>query len=123
MFTVAMPRIISELWVHALIRDCHSKGMMAFQLQRGDKERGGIVIKISNTKGQAYMLEQSMDFDGNKIWRMTPKDGLLSDPQMSEREIDEKIQKAKNRDPDLWILEVEDPGGDYQHMEPISSDF
>lgn len=116
MIPSSSPRIISELWVHALLRQCQSVGLMAFQLARGDKERGSVIIKVSDLSGKAYCLQQSLDFDGNRIWRRSPVSG-----PGDEKDIDQKIQKERGFDPDIWVIEIEDPNSLYDHSEPIEA--
>ncbi|WND03737.1 DUF1491 family protein [Temperatibacter marinus] len=119
-------RLNSELWVQALIRQCQVAGLMAFQVIRGDRERGTILIKVCLMDGTAYLLQQATDFEGNRVWRRTPshmQDNPPSDQNLSEKEIDEKISKERRYDPDVWVVEIEDPKNLYHHSEKIDKDL
>lgn len=114
-----MPRLVADLWVDAEIRSAISQGLMAYRLHKGDKERGSVMIKVMDMRGGAYILQQSMDFDGNRAWARRPHD----DSVMSDPEADDKIRKSRANDPDLWVIEIEDPAGSYELREPINKDL
>lgn len=114
----AMPRLMTDLWVDAEVRRAASQNWMAYRLYKGDKERGSVMIKVADMKGQAYILTQTMDFDGNRVWARRPASG-----QEAETLSDERVKKARTIDPDLWVIEIEDPSDCYSLLEPISKDL
>jgi len=57
-------------------------------------------------KGGVKLLNQSRDMDGNTGW-MDVFDGAAVD----EKKVDEYIGRAVSRDPDVWVVEVEDALG------------
>jgi hypothetical protein len=99
-------RIATELWVMAHIRQCSAQGIAATVLKRGDDWGGAVVIKL-NLLGPGFrVLTQSRDADGNMAW-MQAKAGAV----ISEDEADEYIARQMARDPDLWVIEIEDRAG------------
>lgn len=99
-------RIATELWVMAHIRQCNAQGIMATVVRRGDDWGGAVVIKL-NLLGPGFkVLTQSRDIDGNIAW-LQAKDGAV----LNETEADEYIARQTQRDPDLWVLEIEDRAG------------
>jgi hypothetical protein len=99
-------RIATELWVMAHIRQCHAQGIMATVVKHGDDWGGAVVIKL-NLLGPGFkVLTQSRDIDGNIAW-LQAKDGAV----INEADADEYIARQTQRDPDLWVVEIEDRGG------------
>jgi len=99
-------RIATELWVMAHIRQCSAQGIMATVVKRGDDWGGAVVIKL-NLLGPGFkVLTQSRDIDGNIAW-LQAKDGAV----LNETDADEYIARQTARDPDLWVVEIEDRSG------------
>jgi hypothetical protein len=99
-------RIATELWVMAHIRQCITQGIIATVVKRGDDWGGAVVIKL-NLLGPGFrVLTQSRDIDGNIAW-LQAKEGAV----IAETEADEYIARQIARDPDLWVIEIEDRTG------------
>jgi len=99
-------RIATELWVMAHIRRCTAQGIVATVVKRGDDWGGAVVIKLNLLGPGCRVLTQSRDVDGNIAW-LQAKDGAI----LSDAEADEYIARQTARDPDLWVLEIEDRDG------------
>jgi len=99
-------RIATELWVMAHLRQCIARGIIATVVKRGDDWGGAVVIKLNLIGPGFKVLTQTRDIDGNTAW-MQAKDGAL----MPERDADEYIARQTQRDPDLWVIEIEDREG------------
>lgn len=91
----------SKLWVDAHIRACFLADMPAYVIAKGDPDRGGILLKIDQFKAGILLLERTLDFDGNRVWRQLASgaDALVAT---------EKITKKLGFDEDLWVIEIED---------------
>lgn len=102
-----MDRLATYVWVDALIRRVQIGGASAFVTQKGDADRGDVLIKVARLDGKAALFARSpMSFDEDRFDRM-PGDGSWAD----ERETDETIQRRKGYDADLWVIEIEDTKG------------
>jgi hypothetical protein len=99
-------RIATELWVMAHIRRCITQGIVATVVKRGDDWGGAVVIKLNLLGPGCRVLTQSRDIDGDIAW-LQAKDGAI----LSDAEADEYIARQTARDPDLWVLEIEDRDG------------
>jgi hypothetical protein len=99
-------RIATELWVMAHIRRCTTQGIVATVVKHGDDWGGAVVIKLNLLGPGCRVLTQSRDIDGNIAW-LQAKDGAV----LTEAEADEYIARQTARDPDLWVLEIEDRDG------------
>ena len=95
----------SDLWVYALIRRVQLAGASAAIVRKGDATGGAVLVRTfaaRTRKARLYALAQSGG--GESVW-MQP----LADA--SEVDLDAYVQRAAKRDPDLWIVEIEDRDG------------
>ncbi len=99
-------RIKTEYWVHAHLRRCAIAAVPAFVVRRGDNERGMVLVKINTLDSGCRVLTQARDLDGQLGW-MAALDGTLA----PEAEADAYIARQTARDPDLWVVEIEDREG------------
>ncbi|ABI75975.1 conserved hypothetical protein [Hyphomonas neptunium ATCC 15444] len=102
-----MDRLPARLWTDALIRRASLAGASAFVLQHGDDERGDVLIKVARLDGTAAAYVPSMNLEGERIFLNLAVQGIGPD----ERAVDEYVRRAKARDSDLWIIEIEDREG------------
>lgn len=98
----AEPRIPTHLWLESKIRDLGAQGIGVYVTQRGEKMDGLVLLKLSNMLGQCKLLTQQRDFDGVMGWA-----NALSEEVIEEQKADDYIIRAKSRDPDLWVVEIE----------------
>ena len=96
-------RIPTYLWLDAKIRELSARGVGVYVANRGDKMGGLVLLKISDMAGQCRLLTQQRNLDGALVLM-----NALKDDVMDEKSADDYIARAVNRDPDLWVIEVED---------------
>ncbi len=98
-------RLSVGLWLEAEIRRLNEALTPCFVIKRGNYDTGLVILKSNGLKGQVRLYEQERDFMTNRlVWR-----ALTEDPQ-PEAEADASIARALSRDPDIWVIEVEDSG-------------
>jgi hypothetical protein len=97
-------RIPTHLWVEAEIRRICALGLGVYVLSRGDKTGGIVLQKVSDLKGQCRLLIQQRDLETNLVWV-----NALAGDIVREAEADAYIARSIARDPDLWVVEIEDP--------------
>lgn len=103
----------SEFWVQALIRRAEGGGAHAAVLQRGDARAGAVLVKVVNRReGWARLYAEALRGDGETAWM---------EPVASEEEaaLDAYADRARSRDPDIWVVEVDDPRGRHFLTEPV----
>lgn len=108
------PRLPTNLWVQAGLALCSGRGVPAVVSHRGDPHTGVVLVRISTLNGRARLLTQQRDLDGALKW----VDALPADPAPEEMAADDYIRRARSRDPDLWVVEIEDRTG----TNPFDSD-
>ncbi|KCZ58876.1 DUF1491 family protein [Hyphomonas chukchiensis] len=110
-----MVRLPSKLWVEALIRTVEVAGSSAFVVQKGDAERGDTLIKVSRLDGTAAAYTPSTNLEGERVFRNLLAQGVGPD----EASVDAYIKRARSRDSDLWVVEIEDREGRHFLTEDI----
>ena len=100
-------RLPTYLWADALVRRALVAGAAAFVLQRGDESRGDVLVKVAELNGNARIYGPAMDMDGSRIFIDFATQGIGP----GEKEVDDYIRRARQRDRDLWVIEVEDRAG------------
>lgn len=108
-------RLPTWLWADALIRRVQQSGASCFVLQRGDRERGGIILKVADLTGGARVYVPRTSMDGERVF----VDLRLQGVGEREADVDAYLARARERDPDTWILEVEDRQGRHFLTEPV----
>ena len=103
----------SDLWVGALIRRAEQGGAFAMVARKGDARAGAVLVKVVNRQaGTARLFAEARRGDGESVWM---------EPQAStgEPDLDVYIERAARRDPDLWVVEIEDREGRHFLTEPV----
>jgi hypothetical protein len=98
----------SAIWVKAHLRRCNSSGISAMLIKRGAEEAGAIYVKINRLDGSVILLGPAPgpahDERGSRRWSR-----LIADHPVAEGEADSYLQRLRSIDPDIWIIEIEDP--------------
>ncbi|MGA0540325.1 DUF1491 family protein [Neotabrizicola sp. VNH66] len=99
-----MTRLTAEFWVQAYLRRLQLADIPAYVLRRGDATAGAVLVKLATLDGRAQAFERSFDLmTGARRWI------VLTEGE--EGQVDETIARARARDPDLWVIEIEDRHG------------
>lgn len=61
------------------------------------------MIKQNGLENDVQVISQARDLDGNMFWLKAFENGTVD-----EKTADEYIHRAMSRDPDLWVIEIED---------------
>lgn len=96
------PRLASAVQVSAFIRLAQTGGDFAAILRKGDPVAGAIML-IGLIRGKDPALyERFPSLDGGSPWHMVGKN--VPD---NEQDIAALWQKRAERDPDLWVIELD----------------
>ena len=99
-------RLPSHVWIMAQIRRCNAAGTPVMVVQKGEAQTGTLLVKINQFGIGCRVLSQARDLDGVLGW-MAAFDGK----SVEESEADSYLERAMSRDPDLWVVEIEDREG------------
>jgi hypothetical protein len=103
-------RVPTDLWIKAHLRRLTGEGVYAALVRKGDADYGTVWINVARGDGTAEVYGPapqalSAETSERRFLRMH-KAATIADA-----EADARLQRARNDDPDLWILEIEDPRG------------
>ena len=101
--------LTTGLWVSAQIRLCDRAFLPATVVRRGDPDAGTVLVKVNRFDAGVTVYAQATTLDGDQAWSR----GTGPAP-VPEAEADAYIARQVARDPDLWVLEIEDRKGQYK---------
>jgi hypothetical protein len=95
----------TDIWVYALIRRVQLAGSAATVVRKGDATGGAVLVRTYDPRSrEARLYALAQGGGGESVW-MQP----LADAR--EPDLDAYAERAAKRDPDLWIVEIEDRDG------------
>jgi hypothetical protein len=103
---MARDQISTELWLTAGLNRCSKQGTPATVIRRGESQSGTVVLKINQFEDGCRILTQGRDNNGKLIWLPA-----LNDTLVEESVADSYLERTANRDPDIWIIEIENRSG------------
>lgn len=114
------PRVTSELFVGALIRNARAGGGFAYVARRGDAQAGAIFVAFYAGHGNGYELYQATppalnDDDTFRDTRRFHHARTLSD----DAELSAMIASEARFDPDFWLIEIENWHGAAGDLLPV----
>ena len=108
-------RLATGIWVQAYLARLGAANIPAYITAKGDETAGAVAVKCARLDGTAVALERSLDLmTGARTW-VVSVDG-------PEIEVDAQLARARSRDPDLWIVEIESRTGQTLLDEPGLAD-
>ena len=107
-------RLPTELWLTAGLRRCSADGIPATVIRRGEKQSGTVILKINQLESGCRILTQARDLDGELTWFPALNGALVE-----EAEADAYVERAAQRDPDVWVVEIEHRDGWHPFQEGL----
>lgn len=99
-------RLPTKMWVQAGLARCSGEGIPAVVERKGDPHTGVVLVKIDRLDGTVRLLTQQRNLDGDLGW--VP---ALSEETVPIADADAYAGRTAGRDPDIWIVTIEDPRG------------
>ncbi|MCF8474338.1 MAG: DUF1491 family protein [Emcibacter sp.] len=100
--------IKTSFWVFAEIKRCDSLFLPTAILHKGDADRGLVLIKQYIAGKGCILHSRKRNIEGKLQWSHP-----LGSSAVIEKIADDYIARELSYDEDLWIMEVEDPKGNY----------
>ena len=101
--------LTTGLWVSAQVRLCDIAFIPATVVRRGDPDAGTVLVKINRFDAGVTVYTQASTLGDEPAWSR----GTGPNP-VAEAEADAYIARQVARDPDVWVLEIEDRKGAYK---------
>ena len=99
-------RLPTETWIKAHIHRLNIEGIAAVVVRRGEAMGGTLILKLNQRDLGCRVLTQARTPDGSLGW-LAAFEGRL----VEESEADGYIARATKRDPDSWVVEIDDRAG------------
>ncbi|MBP6014363.1 MAG: DUF1491 family protein [Alphaproteobacteria bacterium] len=100
------PRLKTSIWAAALIRRAEVNGASAFVARKGDAESGAVIVKVALLNGTARVWSSAYGRDGERRWVRATGAEVVPDA-----DAESYVARARARDEDLWVIEIEDKHG------------
>lgn len=109
-----IPRLRAQLWVDAQSRVCSAMAIPFYVVRRGDADGGMVLIKLIREAGRAEVLVPERRDDESLAWRKATGPEPVEDAQAESF-----LARQVDFDPDLWIVEIEDPHHRWEADAPL----
>lgn len=103
---MAEARLKTHLQVSAAVRLGSGLAIPVTVARKGEPDSGSVAIKLVQARDRVSVLVQFRDMDGKLHWMRA-----TGPEPKAEAECDAYLEKAIRRDPDLWVVEIEDRDG------------
>ena len=98
------PRLASKIQISSLIKLTEIAGGFAAVLKKGDPVSGAILL-VARVRGKdPAIYERFPTIDGTSEWQHFPQKTAVS-----EEGTNAGLKKRTDRDPDLWLIELDVP--------------
>ena len=94
-------RLAPSIEAGALLRRASAVGGFGAVLQKGDADRGTILVILLERNGPPCTLQRLLGSDGRYAWSVRH----FADSAALEQH----VVQARSRDPDMWVLELDIP--------------
>lgn len=109
-----MERLRTELKAQAWIRRAQARGLMATVVRKGDADAGALFLKLNRFRAGCEVFAGATAPDGTPAWLKA-----TGGAPVAEKDADAYLARQAGYDPDLWIVEIEDPHGQFLFDEPL----
>lgn len=99
-------RLPAGLWIEAQLRQLTVQAIPYYIVNKGAYYSGTVLLKLNMLENGCKILTQIRDLNGQLGWF-----SALKEETVAEAEADAYIRRAVERDPDVWVIEIEDRQG------------
>jgi hypothetical protein len=98
------PRLAAGVEASALLAQARALGGFGTILRRGDAERGSLMLVVAERGAPRFLVQRLLQRSGTYEWESRE----LADSEPLEP----RLAKARDRDPDLWLIELDVPSAE-----------
>lgn len=107
-------RLNAGIFASSIVRRAMGAGAYATVARRGHDEGGAVYVKVNLLDGRAFVLTPAPGLDGERKWLR----GTGPEP-IADRDAEAYLARLSARDPDCWVIEVEDRQGRWFFEEDV----
>jgi GMP synthase (glutamine-hydrolysing) len=107
-------RLKTKFVVQAAVRLCAQRAVPITVARRGDEDAGTILIKLNRHELGCTVLAQTRSASGDLAWLRATGEAPVDEPTA-----DAYIARQVERDPDVWVVEIEDRDGQPVFSGPV----
>ncbi|HLJ63776.1 MAG TPA: DUF1491 family protein [Stellaceae bacterium] len=108
------PRLKTGLLVQAALRLANAQSIAMVVVRRGDADAGTLLVKVNRREFGVMVLTQVRTAQGEPAWLRA-----TGPAPIEEAAADAYITRQIARDPDLWVIEIDDREGRQLFEGPI----
>lgn len=97
-------RLAAGIEASALLARARNVGGFGTVLKRGDAERGSLMLVLAERGTPLFFLQRLLQRSGSYLWESRK----IADSESLERQ----LAQACERDPDLWVIELDVPSAE-----------
>lgn len=106
----------ARFWIDALRWRAEAAGASVYVARRGDPDAGAVLVKVLLARGAARLFAPVRNFEGERVWAQP-----LGEGPVPEADAVAYAERRAERDPDLWVVEIDDPRGRHFLEEPLET--
>ncbi len=103
---MTQPRLKTALVIKAALRMSTLNAIPMMVVRHGDDDAGAIIIKLNRLDAGCTILTQTRTAAGELGWFKA-----TGEAPVAEADADAYVARQVKRDPDLWVVEIEDRAG------------
>ncbi len=97
-----MGQLSTQLRLDGAFRHLQTHNIPYYILHKGAPYAGVVLLKLYEKGLGVKLFIEGRNLEGNKIWSSPIEDGWIE-----ETKADDYIRRSYERDPDLWVIEIE----------------
>jgi len=106
--------IPTDIWTAALIRRANMQGAFAVISRKGDARAGAVLVRVWNSRAcEMHLYAEALNAKGDSVW-------IEPVSSTTEADLEAYVQRSIRIDPDIWVVDIEDPGGRHFLVEPVA---
>jgi GMP synthase (glutamine-hydrolysing) len=98
------PRLRTDFWIQSCVRRADGEGIAMAILHRGDPVAGSILVRVDQRDQGCTVWAQTRTPEGEAAW-------FRGTGPVAAEAADAYIARHRARDPDLWVIEIDDRQG------------
>jgi len=99
-------RVKTRIWIQSFMKRFSNLGFMLTVAKRGDDDAGAVFLKINCMESGCRVYTHTRNDKGSFSWISD-----MGSEMISEEEAGKYVQRQIKYDPDIWVVEIEDPKG------------